>query len=86
MVPEVQSEGGDEKMAFDAEAEQAAVEAKIKDLESRVAPMQKELKGMREEAKIKDLKSRIAPMQKELKEMRERYSLLTKIINRAKTT
>ncbi len=50
-------------MAYDAEAEQAAVEAKIKDLESR-----------------------IAPMQKELKEMRERYSLLTKIINRAKTT
>jgi peptidoglycan hydrolase CwlO-like protein len=73
-------------MAYDAEAEQAAVEAKIKELESRIAPMQKELKEMREEAKIKDLKSRIAPMQKELKERRERLSLLTKIINRAKTT
>ena len=50
-------------MSFDAEQEQTTLEAKIKDLELR-----------------------IAPMQKELKEMRERYSLLTKIINRAKTT
>jgi predicted nucleic acid-binding Zn-ribbon protein len=86
MVPEIQSEGGDEKMAYDAEAEQAAVEAKIKELESRIAPMQKELKETREEAKIKDLKSRIAPMQKELKATRERLSLLIKIINRGKTT
>jgi hypothetical protein len=48
IVTEVQTEGDEKKMEINLEQERKSLEARISNLQSRMAPIQKELKELRE--------------------------------------